>query len=318
MTSSSLPFVSVIIPAYNRAKTIRRCLDTVLAQTTRPHEIIVVDDHSTDETAKIVGEYKNSGVRCLILERHSGAQAARNEGIRKAMGDWIAFQDSDDEWLPDKLEKQVKALAEHSFDPWLVVHTNMFCSNSTERRRFSIELPVVEGNNVYPLLLTKPGPMFQGMLVSRLALDKVNMLDERILSYQEWDTSIRLAKYCKFVYLKEKLFIYNWDAKQTISKKKSLDIAGYRQVMEKFKDEIIKESGQAAWENHLFIQLIKALDYGLWIDADIYFKQINRRNVKYRLFQLYRLLHLTPEPSIRFLNLLRKFLSRGGHYDRKN
>jgi len=105
------PSISVILPTYNRVKTIRYCLDSVLAQTFSPAEIIIIDDCSTDDTVLIVGSYSEPRVRCIVLEKNFGAQAARNRGILEAKGEWIAFHDSDDEWMPDKLERQIQALA---------------------------------------------------------------------------------------------------------------------------------------------------------------------------------------------------------------
>lgn len=244
-----LPSISVIIPTYNRAKTINYCLDSVLAQTFKPFEIIVVDDCSTDETVEIVNSYSETGVRCIVLEKNSGAQAARKCGIRKAKGDWIAFQDSDDEWLPDKLEKQVQALAEVGFDPWTLVHTNAIWLDVSTGRRLPIELPVVEGDNVYPLLLSRPAPMFQGMLVSRQAIEKIGLLDEKVPSYQEWDTSIRLAKHCRFIYLKEPFFIYYLHG-ETISSDIKRDIDGYQYIIGKYKNEIIQHCGKETLGNH--------------------------------------------------------------------
>ena len=90
--------VSVVIPAYNRADTIGYCLESVCAQSYRTHEVIVVDDGSSDATAGIVNEFssRDSMVRLCRSATRSGAQAARNVGIRHATGEWIAFQDSDD------------------------------------------------------------------------------------------------------------------------------------------------------------------------------------------------------------------------------
>ena len=99
--------ISVVIPAYNREKTIKRCIDSAMRQTYAASEIIVVDDGSTDKTLNIIEKEYNGAVR-VIKQKHKGAQAARNAGIRIAQGEYIAFLDSDDEWLLDKLEAQIK------------------------------------------------------------------------------------------------------------------------------------------------------------------------------------------------------------------
>ena len=95
---------SAVIPAYNRGKYIARAIESVLAQTVKDFEIIVVDDHSTDDTLRIAESYvvKYPEVRVFCQDENAhGAQAARNRGWKEAQGEWIAFLDSDDTWTPD-------------------------------------------------------------------------------------------------------------------------------------------------------------------------------------------------------------------------
>jgi glycosyltransferase involved in cell wall biosynthesis len=101
--------VSVIIPLYNKALYIRRALDSIARQTFKDFELIVVDDGSTDEGARIVLEYSDSRLR-LITQANAGPGAARNRGILEARGEFIAFLDADDEWLPEYLEEGVRRL----------------------------------------------------------------------------------------------------------------------------------------------------------------------------------------------------------------
>ncbi len=100
--------VSVIIPSYNRARTIERAVNSVLGQTWKALEVIVVDSESTDGTAEILAAYGDK-IR-VLRQKKEGPGAARNAGIKAAKGEIIAFLDSDDEWLPDKTERQVKLL----------------------------------------------------------------------------------------------------------------------------------------------------------------------------------------------------------------
>ncbi|HEX6084297.1 MAG TPA: glycosyltransferase family 2 protein [Thermoanaerobaculia bacterium] len=99
------PFVSVILPVHNRASSIARAVESVLAQTYRPLELLVVDDGSTDGTREVLARFGSEIV--LLEQQHAGAYAARNLALRHARGELIAFLDSDDAWLPQKLEKQV-------------------------------------------------------------------------------------------------------------------------------------------------------------------------------------------------------------------
>src|SRR6185295_19151753 len=92
--------ISVIIPAYNQARWLPECIESALQQTLTAHEIIVVDDGSTDDTREVVSRYP---VR-HIYQKNAGVSAARNRGIQEATGEWIALLDGDDYWLPRKLE----------------------------------------------------------------------------------------------------------------------------------------------------------------------------------------------------------------------
>ncbi len=100
--------ISAIIPVYNRKRYIAEAIDSVLAQTYSPIEIIVVDDGSTDKSAAIVKEYQNSSIR-YTFQSNQGIGAARNKGIDMAQGAYYAFLDSDDLWIPDKISLQMKA-----------------------------------------------------------------------------------------------------------------------------------------------------------------------------------------------------------------
>lgn len=106
-----LPFVSVVIPTYNRKHSVLRAIQSVLSQTYKNFEIIVVDDASSDETALLVKEAGDHRVRFFSMEKNCGGAFCRNYGVSVAGGDLIAFLDSDDVWLPEKLEKQI--------DQWL-------------------------------------------------------------------------------------------------------------------------------------------------------------------------------------------------------
>jgi glycosyltransferase involved in cell wall biosynthesis len=107
MNTISNPRVTIIMPAYNAAETIGDSIESVLQQTYRNWELIVIDDCSTDKTFEIVQSYSNTQIKLLRLEENKGISAARNAGVREASGEYIAFLDSDDLWLPKKLEIQI-------------------------------------------------------------------------------------------------------------------------------------------------------------------------------------------------------------------
>lgn len=108
--------VSIITPTYNCGRFIAETLRSVQAQTYTNWEMIIVDDFSTDNTRKVVEQFANDPrIKYHCLERNSGASVARNTGLKLAKGRWIAFLDSDDLWLPEKLERQIQFMTEHGY-----------------------------------------------------------------------------------------------------------------------------------------------------------------------------------------------------------
>jgi glycosyltransferase involved in cell wall biosynthesis len=126
------PNISVVIPTYNRASEVRSAIESVLAQTVRGAEIVVVDDGSTDDTGKVIASAFGERVR-YFAQSNQGVSAARNKGISEARGEWIAFLDSDDIWEKDKLEWQLKAL-ERFGSSCLACYTDTRLLNHPETR----------------------------------------------------------------------------------------------------------------------------------------------------------------------------------------
>lgn len=107
--------VSVIIPMHNSSKYILECIDSVINQTYKNLEIILVDDRSKDSTLKKVNKIKDKRIKIIKLKKNSGAAVARNKGIEASTGDYICFLDSDDYWKLDKIEKQVDFIKDKAF-----------------------------------------------------------------------------------------------------------------------------------------------------------------------------------------------------------
>lgn len=236
--------VSVIVPCYNREKTIKRCIDSIEQQTVAPFEVIVVDDGSTDGTIDILErmQYGNLGI---IKQNHRGAQAARNLGIINAKGNYIAFLDSDDEWLPQMLEVEIAQLLRGQEN--CVIYSDCFACNDKKRRPW--RLPDCGGDS-YAELLMHPGPMFQSILAKKDLFLKMGLLDEKVVAWQEWDTSIRLAQNAKFIHIRRPLFIYNFHNGETVSKDRNKDIQGYAYIVKKFQNEIIRIHGAKVLNSH--------------------------------------------------------------------
>ena len=264
--------ISVIIPTYNRENLIIKTIESVLEQSFTNFEVIVIDDCSTDDTPNIIAALQDSRIRYIRLDKNSGAQVARNAGILSATGEWIAFLDSDDIWHKDKLKLQFKVLEENEFNEKLVIHTNCIILDEIQNTQHEWKMPVTEGN-VYKLLLQRPSTLFPSILTSKKILLLINLLDENVPSYQEWDTSIQLAKQCLFIHINKPLFTYIQHQNNNISKNKDIEIAGYHYIVNKYKADIIK-LGNKAWNNHMLNLADKCISYKTKFDMMDYIAQI--------------------------------------------
>jgi len=159
--------VSVVIPAHNSRKYIAPALDSILVQRHRPLEILVVDDGSTDSTAQIVREY-GPQVR-LIEQDQRGHPAARNTGIRAAVGEFVAFLDHDDLWSPDKLERQLASFERNPSLDLVFGHIQNF---------FTPEMPLEERKRFAVPLQPLPGLLQGAMLARRRSFDRVGLFAE--------------------------------------------------------------------------------------------------------------------------------------------
>ena len=107
--------ITAIIPIHNSSKHIKQCIESVLNQTYKNIELILIDDASTDNSVELVKNIKDNRIKLIELKENSGAAVARNKGIEEATGDYICFLDSDDYWLPNKLERQIKFIEENNY-----------------------------------------------------------------------------------------------------------------------------------------------------------------------------------------------------------
>lgn len=249
--------ISVIIPAYNRSTIVPQALRSVMNQTYRNIEIILVDDGSTDDTGQVAQAFirEDQRIHYVRQETNSGAQAARNSGIRAGQGEWIAFLDSDDTWLPDSLAQRF-TLAQH--EGVSVVHSECLVSASEQHEKL-FGVPPMSGQ-VYRDVLCRPGPVFPSLLVTKHALHTIDLLDEQILAFQEWDTAIRLARHFAFGFVKEPTFRYNCHGHETISKNLVWDAKGYEQIVRKHTREILRVAGRQALSEH-YLQIAMRYDH---------------------------------------------------------
>lgn len=234
--------ISVVIPMYNREKTIESAVRSVLEQTVQPMEIIIVDDCSTDKSVKIAGKIRkeNEIVRLLCFKKNRGAQAARNCGIKAAKGEWILFLDSDDELPNNALEILAEAAGKNpGYD---VYYGDHYRREGNKTRYINCRMKGKHGNYFHAILFS-PKAFFGNSLVRKQALQDIGFLDEAVPAYQEWDTHIRLSVNHKYFYIHKPIWIYNIHDGETISKDGKRDIRGYKYVVRKNGNLFLQEGG---------------------------------------------------------------------------
>jgi len=184
--------VSVVIPTYNRAEMVMRAVGSVVEQTFQDFELIVVDDGSTDDTVARLQTLSDARIRLLPLPANSGGSRARNEGLRAARADLVAFLDSDDEWLPRKLEVQLARLRDSTDSRVAVAYCPWVTRDHLGGREVPGGLPANEGDVLEPLLRGW-NVATSAALIRRGALEGVGGFDERLPAAQEYDLWLRLA-----------------------------------------------------------------------------------------------------------------------------
>ncbi len=244
------PLVSVIIPTYNRAEMVQRAIKSILDQTYNNFEILVVDDASTDNTAEAVKNMDNEKIVYINLQKNVGQCRARNIGIKKAKGEYIGFLDSDDEWMPTKLEKQIKVFNE-SNDPDLgAVYSGHFEIDEIKNKTDSKNKNFRKGK-LYKDFLSGFCPSTPTMfLVKKEALDQVKGFDENLPTFVDYDLWLRIAKLnYSFDYVPEPLIKKYEHQGHQMAKDIDKRLAGLDVLYEKWGDQMLKYAGPQAFNN---------------------------------------------------------------------
>jgi glycosyltransferase involved in cell wall biosynthesis len=207
MTEKNVPLVSVVIPAFNRAAVLPEALDSVLAQTWKDFEVLVVDDGSTDDTESVLRPYvERDGIR-LLRQANGGPSAARNRGIAAARGKYVAFLDSDDLWLPIKLAIQIPLLEAR---PAAVMAYGNLLNFDPDRGtlRLRYRPRSMRTGDLYRLLVYKKLLCQASTVVVRTAVARrVGGYDESLRRSEDRDFSTRLAREGPFLGVPEPLAI---------------------------------------------------------------------------------------------------------------
>lgn len=212
------PLVSVVITAFNRADTIVRAIDSVMAQTLADIEVVLVDDASTDDTVAVVERLACPKVRLIRNPKNLGIGGAKNVGIEAARGRYIAFLDSDDDWLPEKLERQVEALEKSG----LQLCFTAFWVHRMDQNKVVVRCPRKYGSWLNSLLNGETFSLGSTLLATKECFDRVGLFNPALTRLQDRDWSIRyFDTYQDFCFLPEPLArIYNsgWPKAETVAK----------------------------------------------------------------------------------------------------
>ena len=202
MKSSDLsaPLVSVVIPVYNRETTVGRAAASVLNQSYTNLELIIVDDCSNDNSLQVIHEFQDKRIIVITSEQNSGANAARNKGILAAKGQYVAFQDSDDEWVKDKLKIQMQDMINRDLSASFCAH----CLIDGRIKRIvpdDYEDKLKYENELMNVLADCNVVSTQTLIVKRDVFDKIGYFDEEMPRLQDYEFVIRLAQKEKIGYI---------------------------------------------------------------------------------------------------------------------
>ncbi|MCM8777982.1 MAG: glycosyltransferase [Candidatus Omnitrophica bacterium] len=198
MEGENKPLVSIIIPVYNRVDLLPRTLNSVINQTYKDIEIIVVDDGSTEDIKSVVDNFNDPRIKYLRHNENKGVAAARNTGMKISRGAFIAFLDSDDEYLPEKIEKQVEFFLEQSNETDVV-----YCGvwRKGEDGKLSLWTPYISNWNF----------LVQQIMIKRSVIERVGLFYEEFIWVEDVDYMCRLKDTCKCKGFSEPLVIYNYE-----------------------------------------------------------------------------------------------------------
>jgi len=186
--------VSIVTPAYNAASVIAETLQSVRSQTFTYFEVLILDDGSTDDTRGIVQSFCDADLRFRLLPlHHVGLSAARNAGIKQSRGQWIAFLDADDVWLPEKLAHQME-LIRSGPDLDLVFTNYHFWDGTRDLRLRTFYDGMADKNEILPRLIDRCTYLVSAVIVRADLFKRVGVFDEALPCCEDWDLWLRMAE----------------------------------------------------------------------------------------------------------------------------
>jgi len=281
------PLISVIIPSKNRPVFILKAIESVLAQTYKNVEIIVVDDGSEVPLTSVLAKSIGLRVQCLRHGCSKGAPMARNTGIKHAKGEYIAFLDDDDIWLPEKLERQLLVFQSAGEDTGLVYCGFTYIHNDSDVAECGCE----DRGHVFNRLLLKNFVGSASLPLIRMECFKSSgAFDENFQSFQDWDMWLRIAQNYLIDFIDESLVLRTMHGEQITSDLKA-KISGREQYIRKYYDDLATNK--------------KTLSHQYRILSDNYF--LSKKTGK-GAFYCYKAFISSPFNWINYLNMVLIFI----------
>lgn len=235
-----MPKVSVIIPTYNRANLIGRAINSVLNQTYRDFEVIVVDDASTDNTLGVIEQIKDDRIKVIKHKLNAGAAISRNTGVNASKGDYIAFLDDDDIWQPTKIEKHIRVFQISGPNVGVVYSSLKQLVGGTEKLIPDARVKKKEGYILKELLKGN----FIGTpasVIRKGCLEKSGGFDESLPKFQDWELWLRIARCYEFKYIPEPLLISYYSPGGVSYQSPAVKTETMKYIIDKHKDLFEKE-----------------------------------------------------------------------------
>lgn len=236
--------VSVVIPTYNRAGLVGRAVASVLGQTYRDLQVVVIDDHSPDDTGRILAKIRDPRISVVTSESRLGVAEARNRGIGLTSGRYVCFLDDDDEWLPQKVERQLSVFSGSS--PPALVYTGLWIDDGTTRRYGVMEF----GDEPFERLLSFPGPMTtSGFMVDRERVNGELWFDPSVATFEDGELLLRISRRWPVAVVSEPLYVWHHHQGPRLSEPQG-QVRARRRIIQKFAKDLAVRPRTAA--HHYF------------------------------------------------------------------
>lgn len=268
------PLVSAAIATYRRPDVLPRAIHSVLEQTVADVEVVVVDDEPSEVTRAVVESFGLPNVRYVAHETNKGLAAARNTGVREARGEFVGFLDDDDEWAPEKVERQLEAMRRHGGNVVVTCFERWIRPSGRERTR-AIRLD----GDVHRTLLDTDMVLMQTLLLPRRAIEEVGWFDEALTNYMDMDMAIRLSRRFRFVTVPQPLFIGH-ETPGSLSRNEANRIRALERILDKYPEYRNDRRLRSRWIYRLARKHAALGDSGAWRRRMLEALRLNPFNVR--------------------------------------